>query len=153
MSFYGRLAPSRLDNLVTTSTAPFFIREPARAAQSLNSPAPSGYIIINDEGGDLVDQPLPPMSLYDFPAQEQWTEFQRLAEMLLQNAVHAEGIITGIYTDAKRYTARHPASDLRYTQPLELHRYFSDADRDAGLRGNKRRSGGDSLSPCQHSSG
>lgn len=89
-----------LDNLVTTSTAPFFIRETSRAAQKLNSPAPGGFIIISDEGSDLVDQPLPPVSLYDYPAQEQWEEFQRLAEMLLQTPFSAEGIITGLSTDA-----------------------------------------------------
>lgn len=89
-----------LDNLVTTSTAPFFIRETARAAQKLNSPAPGGFVIISDEGSDLVDQPLPPVSLYDYPAQEQWREFQRLAEMLLQTPFSAEGIITGLSTDA-----------------------------------------------------
>lgn len=102
-----------LDNLVTTSTAPFFIRETARAAQSLNSPAPGGYVIINDEGGDLVDQPLPPVSLYDFPAQEQWTEFLRLADMLLQTPFHAEGIITGVYTDANgtQHVTLHRISD------------------------------------------
>lgn len=89
-----------LDNLVTTSTAPFFIRETARAAQKLNSPAPGGFIIVSDEGSDLVDQPLPPVSLYDFPAQEQWEEFQRLADMLLRTPFSAEGIITGLSTDA-----------------------------------------------------
>ncbi|WP_312816768.1 intracellular growth attenuator family protein [Atlantibacter subterraneus] len=89
-----------LDNLVTTSTAPFFIRETNRAAQSLNSPAPGGFMIISEEGGDLVDQPLPPMSLYDYPAQQQWSEFQRLAEMLMQTPFHAEGVITSIRTDA-----------------------------------------------------
>lgn len=89
-----------LDNLVTTSTAPFFIRETSRAAQKLNSPAPGGYVIISDEGSDLVDQPLPPVSLYDYPAQEQWREFQRLADMLLQTPFSAEGIITGLSTDA-----------------------------------------------------
>jgi hypothetical protein len=89
-----------LDNLVTTSTAPFFIRETARAAQKLNSPAPGGFVIVSDEGSDLVDQPLPPVSLYDYPAQEQWGEFQRLAEMLLQTPFSAEGIITGLSTDA-----------------------------------------------------
>lgn len=89
-----------LDNLVTTSTAPFFIRETARAAQALNSPAPAGYVIINDEGSDMVDQPLPPVPLYDIPAQEQWGEFQRLAEMLLKTPFSAEGIITGIKQDA-----------------------------------------------------
>lgn len=89
-----------LDNLVTTSTAPFFIRETARAAQKLNSPAPGGFIIISDEGSDLVDQPLPPVPLYDYPAQEQWGEFLRLADMLLQTPFSAEGIITGLSTDA-----------------------------------------------------
>ena len=89
-----------LDNLVTTSTAPFIVRETSRAAQALNSPAPGGYVIISDEGGDLVDQPLPPVPLYDIPAQEQWTEFQRLAEMLLKTPFKAEGIITGIRQDA-----------------------------------------------------
>lgn len=102
-----------LDNLVTTSTAPFFIRETARAAQSLNSPAPGGYILINDEGGDFVDQPLPPTSLYDFPAQEQWTEFQRLADMLLQTPFHAEGTITCIRMDANgtQHITLHRISD------------------------------------------
>lgn len=89
-----------LDNLVTTSTAPFFIRETARAAQKLNSPAPGGFLIISDEGSDLVDQPLPPVSLYDYPAQEQWGEFKRLADMLLRTPFSAEGIITGLSTDA-----------------------------------------------------
>ncbi|NIY49419.1 intracellular growth attenuator family protein [Cedecea colo] len=89
-----------LDNLVMTSTAPFFIRETNRAAQKLNSPAPGGFVIISDEVSDLVDQPLPPVSLYDYPAQQQWGEFQRLAEMLLQTPFSAEGIITGLRTDA-----------------------------------------------------
>lgn len=99
-----------LDNLVTTSTAPFFIRETARAAQKLNSPAPGGFVIISDEGSDLVDQPLPPVSLYDYPAQEQWGEFQRLAGMLLQTPFSAEGIITGL------------SSDANGTQHVTLHR-------------------------------
>ncbi len=46
-----------LENLVTTSTAPFISRETARAAQSLNSPAPGGFLIASDEGSELVDQP------------------------------------------------------------------------------------------------
>ncbi|SQA81259.1 Putative membrane protein igaA homolog [Citrobacter freundii] len=56
-----------LDNLVNTSTAPFISRETARAAQALNSPAPGGFLIISDEGSDLVDQPWPTTSLYDYP--------------------------------------------------------------------------------------
>lgn len=89
-----------LDNLVATSTAPFVIRETARAAQALNSPAPGGFVIVSDEGSDLVDQPYPQVSLYDYPAQDQWNEFQRLAQMLMQTPFSAEGIVTGIFTDA-----------------------------------------------------
>ncbi|MYO03914.1 Intracellular growth attenuator protein igaA, partial [Salmonella enterica subsp. enterica serovar Typhimurium] len=43
-----------LDNLVIASTAPFFVRETSRAAQSLNSPPPGGFMIISDEGKDMV---------------------------------------------------------------------------------------------------
>ncbi|CAI8812051.1 intracellular growth attenuator family protein [Kosakonia quasisacchari] len=89
-----------LDNLVTTSTAPFIMRETTRAAQALNSPAPGGFLISSEEGSELVDQPWPPIALYDYPAQEQWNEFQRLAQMLMQTPFRAEGIITNIYTDA-----------------------------------------------------
>ncbi|MBJ8926548.1 intracellular growth attenuator protein IgaA [Citrobacter sp. FDAARGOS_156] len=89
-----------LDNLVNTSTAPFISRETARAAQALNSPAPGGFLIISDEGSDLVDQPWPATSLYDYPPQEQWNAFQRLAQMLMQTPFRAEGIVTNISTDA-----------------------------------------------------
>lgn len=89
-----------LDNLVTTSTAPFVMRETARAAQALNSPAPGGFLIASDEGSDLVSQPWPAVSLYDYPAHEQWTEFQRLAGMLMHTPFTAEGIVTNLYTDA-----------------------------------------------------
>ena len=34
---------------MTTSTAPFVIRETSRAAQALNSPAPGGFLIASDE--------------------------------------------------------------------------------------------------------
>lgn len=111
-----------LDNLVTTSTAPFFIRETARAAQKLNSPAPGGFEIISDEGCDLVDQPLPPVSLYNYPPQEQWRELQRLAGILLQTPFSAEGIITGLSTDANgtQHVTLHRIPDSR-----GLWRYFS----------------------------
>jgi hypothetical protein len=89
-----------LDNLVTTSTAPFVMRETARAAQALNSPAPGGFLIASDEGSDLVTQPWPSVSLYDFPAHEQWSEFQRLAGMLMHTPFTAEGIVTNLTTDA-----------------------------------------------------
>ncbi|ECG8589788.1 intracellular growth attenuator protein IgaA [Salmonella enterica subsp. salamae] len=89
-----------LENLVTTSTAPFISRETARAAQALNSPAPGGFLIVSDEGSELVDQAWPSTPLYDYPAQEQWNAFQRLAQTLMQTPFSAEGIVTSVYTDA-----------------------------------------------------
>ncbi len=50
------------------------MRETTRAAQALNSPAPGGFVIASDEGSDLVDRPYPQVSLYDYPAQEQWSD-------------------------------------------------------------------------------
>ncbi|EAW9308364.1 intracellular growth attenuator protein IgaA [Salmonella enterica] len=89
-----------LENLVTTSTAPFISRETARAAQALNSPAPGGFLIVSDEGSELVDQAWPSTPLYDYPAQEQWSAFQHLAQTLMQTPFSAEGIVTSVYTDA-----------------------------------------------------
>ena len=67
----------------------------------------------SDEGSALVDQPYPQVSLYDYPAQEQWGEFQRLAQMLMQTPFTAEGIVTGIYTDANgtRHIGLHRMPD------------------------------------------
>lgn len=93
-----------LDNLVTTSTAPFMMRETARAAQALNSPAPGGFLLASDEGSDMVSQPWPAVSLYDYPAHEQWAEFQRLAGMLMHTPFVAEGIVTNVYVDANGTT-------------------------------------------------
>ena len=102
-----------LDNLVATSTAPFVMRETTRAAQALNSPAPGGFVIVSDEGSDLVDQPYPQVALYDYPAQEQWGQFQRLAQMLMQTPFSAEGIVTSIFTDANgtRHIGLHRMPD------------------------------------------
>ena len=102
-----------LDNLVATSTAPFVMRETTRAAQALNSPAPGGFVIVSDEGSDLVDQPYPQIALYDYPAQEQWGQFQRLAQMLMQTPFSAEGIVTSIFTDANgtRHIGLHRMPD------------------------------------------
>ncbi|KJQ00058.1 Intracellular growth attenuator protein igaA [Enterobacter hormaechei] len=102
-----------LDNLVATSTAPFVMRETTRAAQALNSPAPGGFVIASDEGSDLVDQPYPQVSLYDYPAQEQWSESQRLAQMLMQTPFSAEGIVTTLFTDANgtRHIGLHRMPD------------------------------------------
>ena len=51
--------------------------------------------------------------MYDIPAQEQWTEFQRLAEMLLKTPFKAEGIITGIRQDANgtKHVSLHRVPD------------------------------------------
>lgn len=94
------VAVESFENLVTTSTSPFIMRETTRAAQALNSPAPGGFLIVSDEGSDLVSQPWPSVSLYDYPAHEQWNEFQRLAEMLMHTPFSAEGIVTNLFTDA-----------------------------------------------------
>ncbi|WP_312952576.1 intracellular growth attenuator family protein [Superficieibacter sp.] len=99
-----------LENMVTTTAAPFVTRETSRAAQALNSPAPGGFLISSDEGSDLVNQPYPPVALYDYPAHEQWGEFQRLAEMLMHTPFSAEGIVTKMFTDANG------------TQHISLHR-------------------------------
>lgn len=99
-----------LENLVTTSTAPFISRETSRAAQALNSPAPGGFLIASDEGSDLVNQPWPGTGLYDFPAHQQWSELQRLAGMLMHTPFQAEGIVTNLFTDANG------------TQHINLHR-------------------------------
>lgn len=106
----SRVSAESLENLVTTSTAPFISRETARAAQSLNSPAPGGFLIASDEGSELVDQAWPSTPLYDYPAQEQWSAFQRLAQTLMQTPFSAEGIVTSVYTDANG------------TQHISLHR-------------------------------
>jgi hypothetical protein len=80
-----------LENLVTTSTAPFVMRETSRAAQALNSPAPGGFLIASDEGSVLVNQPWPAVSLYDYPAHEQWGELRRLAGMLMHTPSMPKG--------------------------------------------------------------
>ncbi|BDH44277.1 putative membrane protein IgaA [Salmonella enterica subsp. enterica serovar Choleraesuis] len=89
-----------LENLVNTSTAPFFVRETAKAAQKLNSPAPGGFMIGSESDIELVNHPFPAMNLYDYPPQQQWQEFRRLASMLMNTSFHAEGIITQIQVDA-----------------------------------------------------
>ncbi|XNM73694.1 IgaA/UmoB family intracellular growth attenuator [Escherichia coli] len=56
--------------------------------------------MVSDEGSDFVDQPWPSASLYDYPPQEQWNAFQKLAQMLMHTPFNAEGIVTKIFTDA-----------------------------------------------------
>ena len=110
-----------LGNLVSTATSTFFYRETHRAAEALNSPPPGGFLIVSDEGQQLVNHPQPTVSLLDFNAPEQWEELQRLAGMLLHTPFSASGIITNIHTDANgtRHIALHSEPDVltlwRYT--------------------------------------
>ncbi|MFW0700916.1 intracellular growth attenuator family protein [Pantoea sp. R13S299] len=89
-----------LENLVNTATSTFFFRETRRAAENLNSPPPGGFLIVSDEGRQLVNQPQPGVSLFDLDPPSQWRELQRISAMLLHTPFSASGIITGISTDA-----------------------------------------------------
>lgn len=102
-----------LENLVNTATSSFFYRETRRAADALNSPPPGGFLILSDEGRQLVNQPSPAASLFDYNAPDQWPELQRLAGMLLHTPFNANGIITSITTDANgtRHIALHSEPD------------------------------------------
>lgn len=110
-----------LENLVNTATSSFFYRETHRAAEALNSPPPGGFLIISDEGRQLVNQPQPTISLFDYSAAEQWDELQRLTAMLLHTPFSATGIITNITTDANgtRHVALHSEPDA-----ISLWRYL-----------------------------
>lgn len=110
-----------LENLVNTATSSFFYRETRRAAEALNSPPPGGFLILSDEGRQLVNQQAPSLSLFDLNAPDQWPELQRLAGMLLHTPFSASGIITNITTDANgtRHIALHSEPDT-----LTLWRYL-----------------------------
>lgn len=103
-----------LSNLVTMATVPFIQREILHAAQTLNNPVPRGFIIISDEGSDLVAQLWPAVKLNDLPAQEQWQTFKRLAETFIQTPFSAEGIVTGIQIDPNNtvYINLHSVPDI-----------------------------------------
>lgn len=102
-----------LENLVNTETSTFFFRETRRAAENLNSPPPGGFLIVSDEGRQLVNQPQPTVSLFDLDAPSQWRELQRMSAMLLHTPFSANGIITNIMTDANgtRHIALHNEPD------------------------------------------
>lgn len=88
-----------LNNLVMTSTAPFFAREMTHAAQALNAPIAGGYIFVNNEGRNLTTHVIPHSPLYDYPVQEQWAEFMSQANALSQIPFIAKGVITSTHTD------------------------------------------------------
>ena len=56
----------------------------------------------------------PALSLYDYSAQEQWHELQRLSGLLLHTPFRAEGIITNITIDANgtRHISLHSEPDM-----------------------------------------
>jgi hypothetical protein len=102
-----------LENLVNTATSTFFFRETRRAAENLNSPPPGGFLIVSDEGRQLVNQPQPTVSLFDLDPPSQWRELQRISAMLLHTPFSASGIITSISTDANgtRHIVLHNEPD------------------------------------------
>ncbi|WP_147200137.1 intracellular growth attenuator family protein [Pantoea sp. MBD-2R] len=110
-----------LENLVNTATSSFFYRETRRASEALNSPPPGGFLIVSDEGRQLVNQQTPTVSLFDYNAPDQWPELQRLAGMLLHTPFSAYGIVTNISTDANgtRHIALHSEPDA-----IKLGRYL-----------------------------
>ncbi|MCX8958868.1 intracellular growth attenuator family protein [Erwinia psidii] len=113
-----------LENLVNTATSSFFYRETRRAAEALNSPPPGGFVILSDEGKQLVNQQAPSVSLFDYNAPDQWPELQRLAGILLHTSFSASGIVTSITTDANgtRHIALHSEPDV-----LTLSRYLGNS--------------------------
>jgi hypothetical protein len=103
-----------LSELVNTATSSFFALETRRAAQALNSPPPGGFLISNDEGKQLVDQPAPPVSLYAYNPLNQWKQLQNLSSMLLHTPFTAQGVITSINVDANgtRHISLHSEPDI-----------------------------------------
>lgn len=93
-----------LENLVNSAAAIFFTSETRKAIETLNSPPPGGYLLISDQGRQLVRQPLPDVSLFDLSAPEQWNELQRISAMLLHTPFTASGIITALSVDANGTT-------------------------------------------------
>ncbi len=102
-----------LENLVNNATAAFFYRETRHAAESLNSPAPGGFLIVSDKGQQMVNLPAPVTSLFDYNAPDQWPELQRRAAQLLSAPFQASGLITSISVDANgtRHIVLHTESD------------------------------------------
>lgn len=103
-----------LSELVNNATSSFFIQETRRAAESLNSPPPGGFLISNDEGRQLVEQPVPPVGLYGNPPQDQWKQLQHLSTQLLHTPFSAQGVITSISIDANgtRHISLHSEPDI-----------------------------------------
>lgn len=103
-----------LEKLSNTATSAFVAREIHQAITALNSLPPGGFLITSDEGKQWVDHLQPPQPLNEFNAFEQWSELQRLSNMLLQTAFHAQGVITHLFIDANgtRHITLHSEPDM-----------------------------------------
>lgn len=103
-----------LSELVNNATSSFFVQETRRAADSLNSPPPGGFLISNDEGRQLIEMPTPPVSVFANPPQEQWKQLQQLSTLLLHTPFSAQGVITSISIDANgtRHISLHSEPDI-----------------------------------------
>ncbi|CAM3807040.1 MULTISPECIES: intracellular growth attenuator family protein [Rahnella] len=103
-----------LSELVNNATSSFFIQETRRAADSLNSPPPGGFLISNDEGRQLIELPVPPVGVFANPPQEQWKQLQHLSTQLLHTPFSAQGVITSISVDANgtRHISLHSEPDI-----------------------------------------
>lgn len=93
-----------LENLVNDAASVFFTSETRKAIESLNSPPPGGYLLMSDQGRQLVRQPQPDVSLFDLSAPEQWNELRRISAMLLHTPFTASGVITALSVDANGTT-------------------------------------------------
>lgn len=67
-----------LENLVMILMVLFIFCEIVCVVQLLNSFVFGGFLIVSDEGSELVDQVWLLMLLYDYFVQEQWSVFQCL---------------------------------------------------------------------------
>lgn len=93
-----------LESLVNNAASVFFTSETRKAIETLNSPPPGGYLLISDQGRQLVRQPQPDVSLFDLSAPEQWNELRRISAMLLHTPFTASGVITALSVDANGTT-------------------------------------------------
>ena len=102
-----------LSNIVNSAVSSFYYRETHQAAQSLTATPPGGFLIISDEGKQLVNHPQPAISLYDYTAIDQWRELESLSQQLLATPFKASGVITELSTDANgtRHIMLHSEPD------------------------------------------
>lgn len=103
-----------LNELTNMATASFFAHETRKAAEALNSPPPGGFLIIDDEGRKLIEQPQPPVSLFAYNPLQQWGQLQNLSSMLLHTQFSAQGVITDIGIDANgtQHISLHSEPDI-----------------------------------------